>query len=122
MIRIPSASKLWAVINEAAIRHHVCSTEVVRQQLERLAHASEYPRITIQFLPFAAGAHAGLYGSFMVMDFPTPTPEVVWSENLTPSTLWTRRMWTGTSRFSTNYGTARLGFSSIAKELQNEEH
>ncbi|MEU5104564.1 DUF5753 domain-containing protein [Streptomyces sp. NPDC021354] len=85
MIRIPSASKLWAVINEAAIRHHVCSTEVVRQQLERLAHASEHPRITIQFLPFAAGAHAGLYGSFMVMDFPTPTPEVVRSENLTNS-------------------------------------
>ncbi|MFI1338242.1 helix-turn-helix domain-containing protein [Streptomyces sp. NPDC020845] len=85
MLDTDNAPTLWAVIDEAAIRRHIRSTETARQQLEKLVHASEHPRITIQFLPFTAGAHAGLYGSFMLMDFPAPTPEVVWVENLTNS-------------------------------------
>lgn len=124
-----NAPKLWAIIDEAAIRRHVCSTEVVRQQLERLAQASEHPRVTIQFLPFAAGAHAGLYGSFMLMDFPAPTPEAVWSENLTNSVCFEAPE--DVDRHIEVFDQLRaraLGpsescrrFSSIAKELQNGE-
>ncbi len=41
--------------------------------------------ITLQLLPFDAGFHPGLYGSFMLMGFPEPNPDVVWVENLTNS-------------------------------------
>jgi transcriptional regulator with XRE-family HTH domain len=77
--------KLWVVIDEAAIRRHVGSAKVMQQQIEHLLAACEHPHITMQFLAFELGAHAGLYGSFVLMDFPNPTPEVVWMENLTNS-------------------------------------
>ncbi|MFD8869654.1 helix-turn-helix domain-containing protein [Streptomyces sp. NPDC059590] len=80
-----AAPKLWVVIDEAAICRNVGSAEVMQQQIEHLIRVCEHPRITLQFLTFEQGAHAGLYGSFVLMDFPNPTPEVVWVENLTNS-------------------------------------
>ncbi|ADI06500.1 Helix-turn-helix protein [Streptomyces bingchenggensis BCW-1] len=130
MLDTENAPTLWAVIDEAAIRRRIRSTEVARQQLERLVHASEHPRITIQFLPFAAGAHAGLYGSFMLMDFPAPTPEVVWVENLTNSVCFEDPG--DVDRYIEVFDHLRSRalmpsetcrrFRTIARELQHEEH
>ncbi|MGY0057976.1 helix-turn-helix domain-containing protein [Streptomyces sp. LZ34] len=130
MLDTENAPTLWAVIDEAAIRRHIRSAEVARQQLERLVHASEHPRITIQFLPFTAGAHAGLYGSFMLMDFPAPTPEVVWVENLTNSVCFEDPG--DVDRYIEVFDHLRSRaleppetcrrFRTIARELQHEEH
>lgn len=130
MLDTENAPTLWAVIDEAAIRRHISSAEVARQQLERLVHASEHPRITIQFLPFTAGAHAGLYGSFMLMDFPAPTPEVVWVENLTNSVCFEDPG--DVDRYIEVFDHLRSRalepsetcrrFRTIARELQHEEH
>ncbi len=35
----------------------------------------------MQLLPFSAGFHPGLDGSFVLMAFPEPNPDVVWVEN-----------------------------------------
>ncbi|MEJ8650692.1 helix-turn-helix transcriptional regulator [Streptomyces sp. MS1.AVA.3] len=80
-----NAPKLWAVIDEAAIRRMSGSPEVLRSQLERLLEVEPRTNITLQLLPFDAGFHPGLYGSFMLMGFPEPNPDVVWVENLTNS-------------------------------------
>ncbi|KAK1182537.1 helix-turn-helix transcriptional regulator [Streptomyces sp. NBS 14/10] len=85
LLRGEAPPKLWVVIDEAAIRRHVGSAEVMRQQIEHLLATCEQPHVTMQFLAFELGGHAGLYGSFVLMDFPNPTPEVVWTENLTNS-------------------------------------
>ncbi|MFJ6675469.1 helix-turn-helix domain-containing protein [Actinosynnema sp. NPDC091369] len=64
--------KLWAIIDEAALRHEVGGWEVMRAQLNRLGEAAAAPNTTIQVVPFSAGAHPGMPGEFVVMDFEDP--------------------------------------------------
>ncbi|MFK0113116.1 helix-turn-helix domain-containing protein [Streptomyces sp. NPDC091217] len=79
------APKLWAVIDEAAFRRIESKPAVLKEQLEHLLDVEPRTNITLQLLPFDAGFHPGLYGSFMLMGFPEPNPDVVWVENLTNS-------------------------------------
>ncbi|MBD9731654.1 helix-turn-helix domain-containing protein [Streptomyces sp. H28] len=58
---------IWAVIDEAALRRQVGGHHVMRQQLEHLLVLVDRPRITVQVLPFACGAHAAAVGSFAVL-------------------------------------------------------
>jgi transcriptional regulator with XRE-family HTH domain len=74
-------AKLWAILDEAVLRRTVGSADVMRDQLHHLAEASEQPNITVQLLPFSLGAHPGLYGPFVILTFPAPTPTLVWLEN-----------------------------------------
>ncbi|MFI5812635.1 helix-turn-helix transcriptional regulator [Streptomyces sp. NPDC051643] len=74
-------AKLWAILDEAVLRRTVGSADVMRAQLQRLIEASEQPNVTVQLLPFSLGAHPGLYGPFVILTFPAPTPPLVWLEN-----------------------------------------
>jgi transcriptional regulator with XRE-family HTH domain len=76
--------RLWAVIDEAALRRPVGGREVMRGQLERLLEATKLPNVTLQVLPFAAGAHAAMVGSFSILRFgDQELPDVVYLEHLT---------------------------------------
>jgi transcriptional regulator with XRE-family HTH domain len=73
------APQIWSVVNEAVIRRVVGGPAVMRAQLDKLTEVSEQPNVTLQVLPFSAGAHAGLDGAFYILSFPTPTdPDVVY--------------------------------------------
>lgn len=75
----PDAPQIWSVVNEAVIRRVVGGPAIMRSQLVKLAQVSEQPNVTLQVLPFSAGAHAGMDGAFMILGFPEPTdPEVVY--------------------------------------------
>jgi transcriptional regulator with XRE-family HTH domain len=65
--------ELWAVIDEAALHRRMGGTEVMRGQLQHLVEMAEQPNVTLQVLPFAKGAHAGVIGAFTVIEFPDPT-------------------------------------------------
>jgi hypothetical protein len=59
----------------------VGSGSVMREQLERLIEASRLPELTLQVIPFNAGAHAAMDGSFILLGFPEPTdPQIVYLE------------------------------------------
>jgi transcriptional regulator with XRE-family HTH domain len=76
--------RLWAVVDEAALRRPVGGREVMRGQLERLLEASKLPNVTLQVLPFAAGAHPAMVGSFSILRFgDQELPDVVYLEHLT---------------------------------------
>jgi DNA-binding XRE family transcriptional regulator len=76
--------RLWAVVDEAALRRPVGGREVMRGQLERLIEATKLPNVTLQILPFAAGAHPAMVGSFSVLRFPDEElPDIVYLEHLT---------------------------------------
>jgi transcriptional regulator with XRE-family HTH domain len=76
--------RLWAVVDEAALRRPVGGPEVMRGQLERLLEASELPNVTLQILTFAAGAHPAMVGSFSILRFgDQELPDVVYLEHLT---------------------------------------
>jgi transcriptional regulator with XRE-family HTH domain len=76
--------RLWAVVDEAALRRPVGGREVMRGQLERLIEATKLPNVTLQILPFASGAHPAMVGSFAVLRFPDQElPDIVYLEHLT---------------------------------------
>ncbi|WP_282699624.1 helix-turn-helix transcriptional regulator [Streptomyces sp. CC219B] len=69
----------WLVLSEAALRQEIGGPEVMRGQLAHLTSFENNPRINIQVLPYTAGAHAGLTGSFTLFRF-TGDPAIVYTE------------------------------------------
>ena len=74
-------TKLWAVVDEAALRRLVGGADVMREQLKHLAVLAKRPNITIQVLPYSAGAHPGLSGAIVLMEFPDDDPALVYTES-----------------------------------------
>ena len=74
--------RLWAVIDETALRRPVGSTSLMRDQLEHLLDSSDLPGFTLQVAPLPAGGYAP--GSFCILGFAVPDlPDVVYLEQLT---------------------------------------
>jgi transcriptional regulator with XRE-family HTH domain len=84
--------RLWAVVDEAALRRPVGGREVMRGQLERLIDAAKLPNVTLQILPFAVGAHAAMGSAFSILRFADrELPDVVYLEHLTNAVYLDRR-------------------------------
>jgi len=65
---------VWSVLDEVALRRPIGGPDVMRAQLHRLVELVERPNVTIQVLPIGRGAHAGLDGTFTILDFPLDLP------------------------------------------------
>ena len=84
--------RLWAVVDEAALRRPVGGREVMRGQLERLLEATKLPNVTLQILPFDAGAHSAMVGAFSILRFlDQELPDVVYVEHLTSALYLDKR-------------------------------
>jgi transcriptional regulator with XRE-family HTH domain len=57
------------VLDESAVRRVIGGPGVMRQQLEHLKSLSRHPRVTMRVLPFSAGAHYSMGGSFILLGF-----------------------------------------------------
>lgn len=80
----PDAPRLWAVVDEAALRRPVGGRQVLRAQIERLIEATTLPRVSLQVLPFSAGAHPAMVGAFSILRFAEQDlPDVVYLEHAT---------------------------------------
>ena len=72
----------WAVLNEAVIRRVVGGARVMREQLDHIAEMAGMAHVNVQVLPFGAGVHPAMDGSFEILGFPEPgDPDVVYLEN-----------------------------------------
>lgn len=72
---------LWVIMGEAAIRQQVGGTEVMREQITHLQALSTHPKVTLQVIPYAAGAHIGLVvPTFMILKLPHPGLSTVYVE------------------------------------------
>ncbi|MFC4502245.1 MULTISPECIES: helix-turn-helix domain-containing protein [Streptomyces] len=69
----------WVVLAEAALHQEIGGPKTMHEQLAHLLSFQNNPRINIQVLPFAAGAHAGLTGSFDIYRF-SSDPAIVYTE------------------------------------------
>ncbi|HZG05532.1 MAG TPA: helix-turn-helix transcriptional regulator [Streptomyces sp.] len=78
------APRLWAVLDEAALRRPLGDAEVMRGQLRHLIEMSRRPNITLQVAPFSIGGLAAAGGPVTILRFPEPDlPDVVYLEQLT---------------------------------------
>jgi len=76
--------KLWAVVDENALRRVIGGPQIMRAQLEHLIEMCEHPAVTLQILPFSAGAHRALGGAFTLLRYTEPDlRDVVYIEQLT---------------------------------------
>jgi transcriptional regulator with XRE-family HTH domain len=77
---------VWAVLDEAVLRRQVGGKAVMRAQLHRLLEISAFANVTLQVLPFDAGAHASMGTSFELLKFPEPgDTAIVYIEDQTTS-------------------------------------
>ncbi|MFD1660024.1 helix-turn-helix domain-containing protein [Streptomyces caeni] len=86
VLRSDPPLRLSAVLDEAVLHREVGGPEVMTRQLRRLLDAAALPHVRLQVLPFAAGAHIGITGPFVIFSFPSRSDlDVVVLDHLTSS-------------------------------------
>jgi hypothetical protein len=75
--------RLWAVIDETALRRPVGGTAVMKAQIAHLIEASRPSHVNVQVLPLSAGGHAAGGGGVTMLRFgEAELPDVVYMEQL----------------------------------------
>lgn len=64
--------EFWAIIDEMVLRRPIGSAKIMAEQRTHLLEMARLPNVTLQVLPLDAGAHAGLVGSFSIIESPDP--------------------------------------------------
>ncbi|MGX1882225.1 helix-turn-helix domain-containing protein [Streptomyces sp. NPDC055287] len=72
---------VWVMLDEAAVFRPIGGHKVMRSQLAHLLDLQDQRWVQIQVLPFEAGEHASLIGSFNVLRF-DDDPDIVYTEDL----------------------------------------
>jgi transcriptional regulator with XRE-family HTH domain len=84
LLATPQAPRLWAVMDEAALRRPLGGRGVMRAQLEHLVKTAERPNVTLQVAPFSVGGIAAAGGPVTILRFMEPDlPDIVYLEQLT---------------------------------------
>lgn len=85
IITRPDHPQLWAVIDEAALRHAVGGDRSIqRAQLRYLIELIELPQITVQVMPLHAAGHVTAGKPITILRFPQDElPDIVYLEHLT---------------------------------------
>ncbi len=74
---------IHVLLDESSIRRQVGGAATMRGQLSRLAKEAAQPGTTIQVLPFSVGAHPGMEGEFVIIDYADPEDDpFVYEEGL----------------------------------------
>ena len=78
-----NAPRFHAVIDEAVLHRVVGSASIMQLQLEKLLETSRRPNVTLQVLPYEAGAMPVGPNKFIILGFGTTTvPDIIFIENL----------------------------------------
>ena len=76
--------RLWAVMDDGALRRSIGGKAVMREQIRHLARMCEHPAVTLQILPFQVGGHPAMGGPFTILRYSEPDlRDVVYIEQLT---------------------------------------
>jgi len=66
------APAMHFILDEAVVARRVGSAATMIRQLEHLITASKNEKVVIQVVPFQAGAHPGMRGPFILLEFADP--------------------------------------------------
>jgi len=76
----PHPPRLLALLEEGVLRRVVGDPGLMRRQVRHLEDAATRSNVTVQVVPTAAGAHPGLGGPFVILEF-DGDPTLVYLEN-----------------------------------------
>jgi len=83
ILRSSQPPYLWSLIDESALRRAVGGSDLMREQLSKILEMAADSNVTMQVIPFEAGAHPGLDNTFMLLEFDgSAQSPVVFVENL----------------------------------------
>jgi transcriptional regulator with XRE-family HTH domain len=83
LLRSPQPPYLWSLIDESVLRRAVGGDRVMREQLSKILELAATPNVTMQVVPFEAGAQPGLDNTFTLLEFDSSAQSpVVFIENL----------------------------------------
>jgi len=83
--------KLWAIIEETALRRPVGSKEILRDQLRYLLSLGRRPNFALQIIPGGMGSHVVPSG-FTILRFAQPDlPDVAYLEHLTSALYFDKK-------------------------------
>jgi hypothetical protein len=84
LTRPDATPRVWAVLDESALRRPLGGRTVMSAQLSRLLELTDLPQVTLQVMPFDRGGHSAAGGSFSILRFAEPElPDIVYIEQLT---------------------------------------
>jgi len=77
----PDPPKLWAFIDEAALRRPIGGAATMSGQLQHLIDIAQLPHVSVQVVPFSAGGHPAVGGPITILRFPQGRlPDVAYIE------------------------------------------
>ncbi|MEU6536436.1 helix-turn-helix transcriptional regulator [Streptomyces sp. NPDC047000] len=79
---------VYALVWEAALRQLVGGADTMRAQLEHLLEVAKLPHVRLQVLPFRAGGHPCIPGSFSIISFAEAEAVDVVHADTIASTVW----------------------------------
>jgi len=74
--------RLCAVLDEAVLHREVGGSAVMAAQLRHLVELAHRGTVTLQILPYSAGAHPAMDNMFTILEFEDVAPTVVYVESL----------------------------------------
>lgn len=77
----PSAP-ISVILDEAVLHRLVGGARAMQDQLLHLIEVTKTSNVTIQIIPYDAGAHPAMESTFSILDFGEPVPSVVYVEGL----------------------------------------
>lgn len=78
--------ELSVILGEGVMRQYVGTPQIMADQFKHLAEVGRQPNVMVQILPYQAGAHQAMTGSFSIVGFPVSSDlDVVCLENMSSS-------------------------------------
>lgn len=74
--------QLRAIADEAVLHRVVGGPAVMADQLDHVIQECDRPNVTVQVIPYAAGAHPALDSTFILLEFAPPVSGVVYVDGL----------------------------------------
>jgi transcriptional regulator with XRE-family HTH domain len=68
LITMENAAEAYFILDESLLYRQIGDNAVMREQLMRLKEMATRPNITIQIMPYSAGVHRGMKGSFEILE------------------------------------------------------
>jgi transcriptional regulator with XRE-family HTH domain len=88
LVERESPPEMRYVLDEAALRRRVGQGHAMCRQLERIKEFAAQPHVSIQIMPFHRGAHPGMAGSFVLLEFADSNlADLLYLESINSSTI-----------------------------------